>query len=83
MEKTSSAGHGPTVCSVVSLLVGELVGGDFVSWPKPGSFRREQESVGIWRNLDESGGIWRKYKNSCPTGIPAKNSCDGVQKPDL
>jgi len=40
---------------VVSLLVGELVGGDFVSWPKPGSFRREQESGGIRRNLEESG----------------------------
>ena len=68
---------------MVSLLVGELVGGDFVSWPEPGGFWREQESGGIRRNPEESGGIRRKCMNSFPTGIPAKNSCDGVQKPEF
>jgi hypothetical protein len=33
--------------------------------------------------LQESGGIRTKYRNSCPAGIPAKNSCDGVQKPEF
>jgi hypothetical protein len=38
----------------VSLLVGELVGRDFVSWPEHDSIWREQES-GVRRNLEESG----------------------------
>jgi hypothetical protein len=42
-----------------------------------------QESGGIRRNPEESGGIRTKYRNSCPAGIPAKNSCDGVQKPEF
>jgi len=32
------------------------------------------------RNPEESEGMPTKNKNSCPTGIPAKKSCDGVQK---
>jgi hypothetical protein len=35
------------------------------------------------RNPEESTGIRTKYRTSCPAGIPAKNSCDGVQKPEF
>jgi hypothetical protein len=44
---------GVQVCTV-SLLVGELVGGEFVGWPEPDSIWQEQESRGIWRNPEES-----------------------------
>ncbi len=49
---------GSQICAV-SLLVGELVGGDFMGWPEPDSIWREQESGGIRRNPEESGGIQR------------------------
>jgi hypothetical protein len=57
------------------LLLGELVGGEFVGWPKPDSFGGNRNPAGIWRNPKESGVIWWKYRNSCPAGIPVKNSC--------
>jgi hypothetical protein len=59
---------------MVGLLLGELVGGEFVGWSKPDKLSRIlQESGGIQRNPEESGGIRCKYRNSCPAGIPAKN----------
>ena len=41
------------VCSVVSLLVGELVGGDFISWPEPDSLQCGEVAGGraCWRRL--------------------------------
>jgi hypothetical protein len=60
---------------MVGLLLGKLVGGEFVGWPEPGSFGRNRNPAGIRRNPKESGVIWWKYRNSCPAGIPAKNSC--------
>ncbi len=62
---------GAQICAM-SLLVGELVGGEFVSWPEEDSAWQEQESGRIRRNPEESGGIQSKYRNSCPAGIPAK-----------
>jgi hypothetical protein len=50
----ASEGFGGQICTV-SLLVGELVGGGFVSWPEPDSVWQEQESGGIWQNPEESG----------------------------
>jgi hypothetical protein len=67
----------------VSLLVGEIVGGRFVSWPEPDSVWQEQESGGIRRNPAESGGIRSKYRNSCSAGIPAKKSCECGQKQEF
>jgi hypothetical protein len=67
---------------VVSLLVGELVGGDFVSWPEPGSFWREQESGGIRRNPEESGeNAWIPVPQEFLRKIPVmayknRNSCN-------
>jgi hypothetical protein len=46
---------------MVGLLLGELVGGEFVAWPEPDSFGGNRNPAGIWRNLEESGGN---------TGIP-------------
>ncbi len=46
-------GFGVQVCTV-SLMVGELVGGGFVTWPEPDSVWREQESGRIWQNPEES-----------------------------
>jgi hypothetical protein len=60
---------------MVVLLLGELVGGEFVGWPEPDSFGENTNPVGIWRNPKESGVIWWKYRNSCLAGIPAKKSC--------
>jgi hypothetical protein len=64
----------------VGLLVGELVGGEFVGWPEPDSVLA---GTGIWRNPEDSGGIGTKYRNSCPTGIPAKNYCDIGKKQEF
>ena len=53
----------------VSLLVGELVGGEFVPWPSQTAFGWNrnpgnwEESKGIWRNLEKSG---------ANTGIPVR-----------
>jgi hypothetical protein len=52
----------------VSLLVRELVGGEFVPWPS-------QTVFGGNRNPEESGGIRCKYWNSCPRNS-CKNSCE-------
>jgi hypothetical protein len=57
----------------VGLLLGELVGGEFVGWPEPDSFAGSRNPARIRRNPEESGVIWWKYMNSCPAGIPAKN----------
>ncbi len=46
---------------MVGLLLGELVRGEFVGWPEPGSFCGNRNPAGIQRNPEESG---RK------TGIP-------------
>jgi hypothetical protein len=64
--------HGPFL---VGLLLGELVGGEFVGWPELDSFGGNRNPAGIRRNPNESGVIWWKYRNSYPAGIPAKNSC--------
>ncbi len=57
------------ICTV-SLLVGELVRGEFVGWPEPDSVWQEQEFGGIQRNLEESG---------VNTGIPVPlNSCKKI-----
>jgi hypothetical protein len=75
----ASEGFGVQTCTV-SLLVGELVGGGFVSWPEPDSVWREQESGGTRRNLEES---------RVNTGIPVpqeflqKNSCERGQKQEF
>jgi hypothetical protein len=60
---------------VVGLLLGELVGGEFIGWPEPESFGGNRNPAAIWRNPEESGGIRWKYRISSPTGIPAKKSC--------
>jgi hypothetical protein len=44
---------------VVGLLLGELVGGEFVGWPEPDSFGRNRNPAGIRRNLEDSGGNTR------------------------
>jgi hypothetical protein len=49
MLGSASECFGSQICAV-SLLVGELVGGDFVGWPEPDSVLWEQESGGIRRN---------------------------------
>jgi hypothetical protein len=67
------------ICAV-GLLVGELVGGEFVGWAEPDSVLA---GTGIRRNPEDSGGIRTKYRNSCPTGIPAKNSCDIGKKQEF
>jgi hypothetical protein len=46
---------------MVGLLLGELVGGEFVGWPEPDCFGRNRNPAGIWRNPEEFGGN---------TGIP-------------
>jgi hypothetical protein len=51
---------------VVGLLLGELVGREFVGWPEPDSFGGNRNPAGIWRNPKESGVIQWKYRNSCP-----------------
>jgi hypothetical protein len=68
---------------VVGLLLGELVGGEFVGWPEPDSFGVNRNPAGIWRNPKESGVIWWKYRNSCPAGIPAKKSCKSGWKQEF
>ncbi len=59
---------------MVGLLLGELVGGKFVSWPEPDSFGGNRNPADIWRNTKESGGVRWKYRNSCPARIPAEKS---------
>jgi hypothetical protein len=50
----SASGH---LGEQVSLLMGELVGGEFVPWPSHTAFgRNREESGGIRRNPEESGG---------------------------
>jgi hypothetical protein len=46
---------------VVGLLLGELVGGEFVGWQEPDSFSGNRNPAGIRRNPEESSGN---------TGIP-------------
>jgi hypothetical protein len=53
MLGSDSERFGAEICAV-SLLGGELVGGDFVGWPEPDSIWKEQESGGIGRNPEES-----------------------------
>jgi hypothetical protein len=60
---------------MVGLLLGELVGGEFVGWPEPNGFGGNRNPAGIRRNLKKSRVIWWIYRNSCPAGIPAKKSC--------
>jgi hypothetical protein len=59
---------------MVGLLLGELVGGEFVDWPEPDSFSRNRNPAGIRKNPEKSGGIRWKYRNSCPAGTPAKKN---------
>jgi hypothetical protein len=44
---------------VVGLLLGELVGGEFISWPEPDSFGGNRKPAGIRRNPKGSKGIQR------------------------
>ena len=57
------------------MMVGELVGEEFVPWPSETAF-------GGNKNPKESGGILCKYRNSSLAGIPAINSCEsrGLQE---
>jgi hypothetical protein len=72
------------ICTV-SLLVGELVGGEFVGWPEPDSVWREQESGRIWRNPEESGvntgiPVPQEFLQKIPvTAAKIRNSCDPLQ----
>ncbi len=55
----------------MGLLLGELVGGEFVGWPEPDSFGRNRNPPGIRRNPEESRGIQRNPEESGgDTGIP-------------
>jgi hypothetical protein len=63
--------------------MGELVGGEFVSWPAPDSFGRNRNPTGIRRNPKESRVIRWKYTNSCPAGIPAKKTCKSGRKQEF
>jgi hypothetical protein len=80
----ASEGFGVQICTV-SLLVGELVGGGFVSWPEPDSVRREQESGGIRRNPEESGvntgiPVLQEFLQKNPVNAAKnRNSCDPLQ----
>jgi hypothetical protein len=69
----------------VSLLVGELVGGEFVSWPEPDSVWREQESGGIRWNPEEFGvstgiPVLQEFLQKTPVNAAKnRNSCDLLQ----
>jgi hypothetical protein len=75
---------GAQICTV-SLLVGELVGGEFVGWPEPDSIWREQESGGIRRNPEESGvntgiPVPQEFLQKIPvTAAKIRNSCNPLQ----
>jgi hypothetical protein len=72
------------ICTV-SLLVGELVGGEFVGWPEPDSVWQEQESGRIWNNPEESGvntgiPVLQKFLQKVPvTAAKIRNSCNPLQ----
>jgi hypothetical protein len=80
----ASEGFGVQICTV-SLLVGELVRGGFVSWPEPDSVWREQESGGIRRNPEESGvntgiPVLQEFLQKIPvTAAKIRNSCNPLQ----
>ncbi len=80
----ASERFGAQICTV-SLLLGELVGGEFVSWPEPDSIWREQESGGIRRNPAESGvntgiPIPQEFLQKNPvTAAKNRNSCNHLQ----
>ena len=58
---------------MVGLLLGKLVGGEFVSWPEPDSFGGNRNPAGIWKNPKESKVIWWKYRNSVLQEFLQKN----------
>jgi hypothetical protein len=80
----ASDGFEVQICTV-SLLVGELVGGGFISWPEPDSVWREQESGGIRRNPEESGvntgiPVPQEFLQKIPVNAAKnRNSCDLLQ----
>jgi hypothetical protein len=80
----ASEGFGVQICTV-SLLVGELVGGGFVSWPEPDSVWQEQESGGIRWNPEESGvnigiPVPQEFLQKNPVNAAKnRNSCDPLQ----
>ncbi len=77
MLGSASECFGSQICAV-SLLVGELVGGDFVGWPESDSVWREQESGRIWRNPEESFvQEFLSHRNSC------KKSCEIGEKQEF
>ena len=61
---------------MVSLLVRDLLGDTLSAGLSITAF-------GGNRNPEESRGIRSKYRNSCPVRIPAKTSCDSVQKQEF
>ncbi len=81
-----SESFGVQICTV-SLLVGELVGGGFVSWPEPDSVWREQESGRIQRNPEESVvkqgiPVSEEFLQKIPVNAAKnRNSCDPLKKP--
>jgi hypothetical protein len=63
---------------VVGLLVGDLVGGEFVRWPEPDSFGGNRIPARIQRDLEESGCI-RRNPVEIQEFLSHRNSCKKIQ----
>jgi hypothetical protein len=80
----ASERFGAQICTV-SLLVGELFGGEFVGWPEPDSVLQEQKSGGIRNNPEESGvntgiPVLQKFLQKVPVTVAKiRNSCNPLQ----